>query len=67
MGGGWTIQANTITLFNLRSLRVERYRYRGQRIQTPWTETPRDPTHGRYRRARYDDHAFLGYVQEALA
>jgi RNA-directed DNA polymerase len=67
MGGGWTIQAGTITLFNPRNLRVERYRYRGRQIQTPWTETPRDPTHGRYRRARYDDHAFLGYVQEALA
>src|SRR4051794_16415604 len=67
MGGGWTIQANDITLQNPAAICVQRYRYRGQLISTPWNEATLNPTGARYRSTRHDDTAFLGYLEEALA
>ncbi len=61
------IEANGIVLFNPAATRVERYRYRGQRISTPWNERSVDPTGSRYTRTSHDDPAFLGRIQEALA
>lgn len=61
------IQANGIVLYNPAAMRVERYRYRGQRISTPWNERSVDPTGSRYRRTSHDDPAFLGRIQEVLA
>jgi RNA-directed DNA polymerase len=66
MGGRWTIQAYGITLQNPGAIRVQRYRYRGALISTPWNTDTLNPTGARYRSTRHDDPAFLGYLQEAL-
>ena len=58
---------NGITLYNPATMRVERYRYRGQQISTPWNEATVDPTGARYRRTRHDDQLFLDTLQQALA
>jgi len=34
---GWDISADGVDMFRPRSVAVERYRYRGARIPTPWT------------------------------
>jgi RNA-directed DNA polymerase len=48
-------------------MRVERYRYRGALISTPWNEATVDPTGGRFRRTRHDDPRFLERLEETLA
>ncbi|WP_207944386.1 group II intron reverse transcriptase/maturase [Actinomadura rubrisoli] len=37
MNGGWEITSQGVTLFNPASVTVRRYRYRAQRIPTPWS------------------------------
>ncbi len=66
MRGGWTIQIGAIKLYNPASMRVERYRFRGARIATPWNQATLDSTGARCG-TRYDDRAYLGQLQEALA
>jgi RNA-directed DNA polymerase len=61
------VQAKGITLYNPAAMRVERYRYRGALISTPWNEQTVDPTGGRYRRNRHDDPRSLEVLEEALA
>lgn len=61
------IQANGIVLYNPAAMRVERYRYRGARISTPWNEKAVEPTGSRYRRTSHDDPTFLDRIQQALA
>jgi RNA-directed DNA polymerase len=61
------LQENGIVLYNPASMRVERYRYRGAQISTPWNENTVDPTGSRYRRSRHDDDQFLERVQQTLA
>jgi Group II intron, maturase-specific domain len=61
------IQDTGITLYNPAAMRVERYRYRGALISTPWNEATADPTGGRYRRIRHDDPLFLERLEETLA
>ena len=39
-------------------MRVERYRYRGAQISTPWNEATVDPTRSRFRRTSHDDPRF---------
>lgn len=65
--GAGGIQAKGITLYNPAAMRVERYRYRGALISTPWNETTVDPTGGRFRRTRHDDPRSLEALEEALA
>jgi RNA-directed DNA polymerase len=65
--GAAAIQAEGITLYNPAAMRVERYRYRGQLISTPWNEQTVDPTGGRFRRTRHDDPRSLEALEEALA
>jgi RNA-directed DNA polymerase len=60
------IRADGITLYNPAAMRVERYRYRGAKIATPWNEATLDPKGARYRSTRHDDPAFLADLQEAL-
>ncbi len=36
---GWEIRADGIELFRPRAILITRYRYRGSRIPTPWTDT----------------------------
>jgi RNA-directed DNA polymerase len=47
-------------------MRVERYRYRGAQISTPWNEAIVDPIGSRFRRTSHDDPRFLDAVQQAL-
>jgi RNA-directed DNA polymerase len=61
------LQENGIVLYNPASMRVERYRYRGAQISTPWNEATVDPTGSRYRRTRHQDDQFLERVQHTLA
>jgi RNA-directed DNA polymerase len=61
------IQDKGITLYNPAAMRVERYRYRGALISTPWNEKTVDPTGGRFRRTRHDDPRSLEALEEALA
>jgi len=65
--GARGIQDKGITLYNPAAMRVERYRYRGTQISTPWNERIVDPTGGRYRRTRHDDPRSLETLEEALA
>lgn len=61
------IQAGGVTLYNPASMRVERYRYRGAMIATPWNDETLKSSGGRYRRTDHDDPAFLDRLQQALA
>ena len=54
-------------LYNPATMRVERYRFRGAQIPNPWNQEPADPNGARHRRRDRDEHAILGYLQEALA
>jgi RNA-directed DNA polymerase len=45
---------------------VERYRFRGAQIATPYNIDVVDPTGARFRRTRHDDQAFVGQVAELL-
>ena len=61
------LQERGIVLYNPASMRVERYRYRGAQITTPWNEAIVDPNGARHRRTSHDDHEHLGRLQQALA
>jgi len=62
------IQEKGMVLFNLGSISVTRYRYRGARIPTPWTiEQTADPTGVRAQRARRNEQPDLEGLQQALA
>jgi RNA-directed DNA polymerase len=39
----WEISADGIDMFRPRAIAIERYRYRGRRIPTPWTSTTGSP------------------------
>jgi RNA-directed DNA polymerase len=55
-----------IVLYNPAKTRVERYRYRGTQISTPYNIDEVDPDGARYRRTSHDDTAFVGQVSEHL-
>lgn len=61
------IQAEGITLYNPATMPIRRYRFRGERISTPWNEATLDPKGARYRRTAHDDPAFLDRLEQALA
>jgi hypothetical protein len=62
-----TYQEHGIALFHPGSISVTRYRYRGARIPTPWTEPTADPTGVRAERARHEERLSIERVQQALA
>jgi RNA-directed DNA polymerase len=41
---GWEIRAGGITMVRTKRIPIERYRYRGAQIPTPWTSTRPEPT-----------------------
>jgi Transposase, Mutator family len=49
-----------------RRLRVERYRFRGSQISTPYNIDEVDPNGARFCRTSHDDAAFVGQVSEHL-
>jgi RNA-directed DNA polymerase len=61
------IRIGGLTLYDPAAMRIERYRYRGARISTPWNEATLDPAGARFRRTSHDDPAFLDRLDEALA
>ncbi|MGW0302579.1 hypothetical protein ACWDYK_38730 [Streptomyces anthocyanicus] len=48
-------------------MRVERYRFRGAQISTPYNIDEVDPDGARFRRTSHDDAAFVGQVSDYLA
>lgn len=56
-----------IVLYNPARMRVERYRFRGAQISTPWNIDEVDPDGARFRRTSHDDQGFVGQVSEYLA
>jgi RNA-directed DNA polymerase len=56
-----------IVLYNPAKLRVERYRFRGAQISTPYNADEVDPAGARFRRTTHDDVAFVGQVSEHLS
>jgi RNA-directed DNA polymerase len=61
------IRAGGLTLYNPATMRVERYRFRGARISTPWNEETLDPAGARFRRTAHNDPEFLDRLDELLA
>ena len=48
-------------------MRVERYRFRGTQIATPYNVDEVDPAGARFRQTNHDDMAFVGRVSELIA
>jgi RNA-directed DNA polymerase len=64
--GADRIAEDRMVLYNPAKMRVERYRYRGAQISTPWNMDEVDPDGARFRRTDHDDMAFVGQVSEHL-
>jgi RNA-directed DNA polymerase len=65
--GADRIAADDIVLYNPAKMKVERYRYRGAQISTPYNIDEVDPKGARFRKTHHDDVAFVGQVSEYLA
>ena len=65
-GGTWEISEQGLELFRPSRVKVERYRYRGQRILLPWMDLEELGDVGRYARHEYDDHTYMGALEESL-
>jgi len=64
--GADRITEDSVTLYNPARMRVERYRYRGAQISTPYNIDEVDPAGARFRQTRHDDVAFVGKVSELI-
>ncbi|MFF7889842.1 group II intron reverse transcriptase/maturase [Streptomyces sp. NPDC020794] len=62
-----SIAEGGIVLYNPAKMKVERYRFRGAQISTPYNIDEVDPRGARFRRTSHDDVAFVGQVIEYLA
>jgi hypothetical protein len=60
------ISEGGMTLYNPQAMTVERYRYRGAQIVTPYNLGEVEPTKARFRRTNHDDIGFIGRVSEQL-
>ncbi len=56
-----------LTLYNPAKMKVERYRFRGGQISTPYNVDEVDPAGARFRRSDHDDEAFVGKVSELVS
>jgi RNA-directed DNA polymerase len=56
-----------LVLYNPAKTRVERYRFRGAQISTPYNIDQVDPAGARFRRTTHDDVAFVGQLSEHLS
>jgi RNA-directed DNA polymerase len=65
--GADRITEGGLVLYNPAKMRVERYRFRGAQISTPYNIDEVDPDGARFRRTSHDDAAFVGQVSEYLA
>jgi hypothetical protein len=55
-----------VVLYNPAKMRVERYRYRGEQIATPFNIDVIDPAGARFRRTGHDDVELVGQVSELI-
>ena len=65
--GAGRIGEDKLVLYNPATMRVERYRYRGAQIATPFNIDVIDPTGARFRSTRHDDVEFVGQVSELIS
>jgi RNA-directed DNA polymerase len=65
--GADRIREGTLALYNPAKMRVERYRYRGAQIATPFNIDAVDPAGARFRRTDHDDVEFVGQVSELIS
>jgi RNA-directed DNA polymerase len=65
--GADRIAEDGLVLYNPAKMRVERYRFRGAQISTPYNLDEVNPDGARFRRTSHDDVAFVGQVSEHLA
>jgi RNA-directed DNA polymerase len=64
--GADRITEGEMVLYNPAKMRVERYRFRGAQISTPFNIDAVDPDGARFRRTSHDDVGFVGQVSEHL-
>ena len=64
--GADRISEDGVTLYNPAKMQVQRYRYRGAQICTPYNLDDVDPTGARFRRTSHNDEAFVGKVSELV-
>ncbi len=64
--GADRISQDGVTLYNPARMPVERYRYRGAQICTPYNIDEIDPAGARFRQTSHDDVAFVGKVTELI-
>jgi RNA-directed DNA polymerase len=65
--GADRITEDGLVLYSPAKMRVERYRFRGAQISTPYNIDVVDPAGARFRRTNHDDMGFVGQVSEYLA
>jgi RNA-directed DNA polymerase len=65
--GADRIREGTLVLYNPAKTRVERYRYRGAQIATPFNIDVIDPAGARFRSTGHDDVEFVGQVTELVS
>lgn len=65
-GGRWEIQEGGLKFFQPAQVKVERYRYRGQRILLPWMDPKELGEVGYYASSMYDDPSYLGDLEERI-
>ncbi|CAM4366000.1 group II intron reverse transcriptase/maturase [Nocardia ninae] len=65
--GADRIRDDGLVLYNPAKMKVERYRFRGQQISTPYNIDEVNPNGARFRRTDHDDMGFVGQVSEHLA
>ena len=64
--GADRIREDKLTLYNPAKMRVERYRFRGAQISTPYNVDTVNPAGARFRRTNHDDTAFVARVSELV-
>lgn len=65
--GADRIREGKLVLYNPAKMRVERYRYRGTQIATPYNIDEINPAGARFRRTGHDDVGFVGQVSELVS
>ena len=65
--GADRICEDSLILYNPAKMRVERYRFRGAKIGTPYNVDEVPPTGARFRHTDHDDVAFVGKVTELVS
>ena len=64
--GADRIREDDLVLYNPAKMKVERYRFRGSQISTPYNIDEVDPNGARFRSTSHNDAAFVGQVSEHL-